>query len=329
MIVLAGDIGGTNTRLLCAEIDRSKQQVISESSYPSAEYDDLEEVIRQFLSEYKLTLPIEAACIAVAGPVKSGVASVTNLPWEISENKISNLFNIPRVKLVNDFVAVVNGINELDEAALLILNQGQAGNQLYPDAAVIGAGTGLGVAHRVWIEDHYQAFSSEAGHAGFAPANQQQTKLLAWLQQQYKHISLEMLLSGRGLPLIYQFFHEVEGIPVSRSVVSEMQNNDPAQVITENALSGKDELSDKTLSCFVEIYGAAAGDVALHYYPVSEVYIAGGIAPKIKDELLSRGFLGAFTNKGPMTANMGKVAIKLILEEKVGLYGALAEARRL
>jgi glucokinase len=187
----------------------------------------------------------------------------------------------------------------------------------------------LGVAHRVWKEDHYLAFSSEAGHAGFAPANQQQTKLLAWLQQQHKHISLEMLLSGRGLPLIYQFFHEVEGIPVSSSVESEMQNNDPAQVITEKALSAKDELSDKTLSCFVEIYGAAAGNVALHYYPVSEVFIAGGIAPKIKDQLLSRGFLEAFTNKGLMATNMEKITIKLIVEEKVGLYGALALARML
>jgi len=331
VIILAGDIGGTNTRLIAEEINSDGRRILAEKIYYSADSSDLIPVINIFLSEHDISEPVYAACFAVAGPVVAGSASVTNLPWVISEDVLAKALDTPRIKLINDFVAISYGIPELDDTDLLLIRQGEVSNDMPAnhDAVIIGAGTGLGASHLVWQSDHYQPYASEAGHAGFAPENTLQSELLAWLQKQYKHVSLETLLSGKGLITIYHFLRDVVGLSESLLIKEEMQETDPAQVITAYALSGSDELCQKTLDCFVEIYGAAAGNIALHYYPVGELYIAGGIAGKIKDKILSRNFIDAFLSKGAMSSNMEKITLKLIMQAKVGLYGALSNARAL
>jgi glucokinase len=329
MKVLAGDIGGTNTRLVYADRDDSNWHIQVEKNYPSAEHSGLVEIINIFLSENDIKIPVNAACFAVAGPVKSGTSKITNLPWLINEKQLGYELNIPNLELINDFTAVAYGIAKLDVEDTLTLQTGIVNNsdKKNPDAVIIGAGTGLGVSHRVWFDGQYHILPSEAGHTGFSPENEQQCQLLSWLQKQHKHVSLEMLLSGNGLYTIYRFLRDESNISESAVVNEALYKADPAQIITEYALSGNDELCEKTLDCFIDIYGAAAGNVALHYYPVDELYIAGGIAPKIKEKMLSQGFLEAFQNKGLMSSNMKKITIKLILEDRVGLYGALSNVK--
>lgn len=331
MNILAGDIGGTNTRLISIDVSGNKTQLIAEKNYLSLEYSGLIQVIQHFLSEHHITSSANTACFAVAGPVKSGVAAVTNLPWVISEQELSESFNIPHVKLVNDFIAVTYGLSQLNAADFLVLQKPNAKDEKprNPSAAIIGAGTGLGVSHRVWLNDQYHAFSSEAGHVGFAPENEQQCALLSWMQNQHGHVSLESLLSGKGLPIIYSFLRDIAGIQESKEILNAMKKGDPAQVITESAISGVDDLCKETLEHFIDIYGSAAGNVALHYYPVDEVYIAGGIANKIKPLMINQRFTSAFSNKGAMTTNLKGISLKLITQEKVGLYGAISHARTL
>lgn len=330
MYLLAGDIGGTNSRLLVAEATASEYQIIAEQDYPSNSYSGLLEVVEVFFAEYGITTAVDAACFAIAGPVQAGRVSVTNLPWVISAQELSERLQIPEVKLINDFVAVAHGIAELNDAQMLVLQHGEttspvAGNA---DAAVIGAGTGLGVSHLLCGDRHCQPHPSEAGHVGFAPENQQQCKLLSWLLQQHSHVSVEMLLSGRGLATIYQYLKEISGLAESTAVRLAMQQRDPAQVITEHALAETDKLCSLTVDLFIDIYGSAAGNVALHYYPIGALYVAGGIAAKISNRLTNGRFMDAFLNKGAMSAVLHEVSVKLVTEEKAGLLGALSTARR-
>lgn len=329
MQVLAGDIGGTNARLIIAHVAADGCHVIAEKSYASADFNGLDQLIDHFISEHKFTTVLDAACFAIAGPVEFGVAKVTNLPWVIKQQDLITRLQTPRIKLINDLAATAYGITELEETDMLIVQQGlhYDAASTNPDAVVIAAGTGLGAAHRVWLGDHYQVFSSEAGHTGFAPENSQQTELLAWLQKELTHVSLEMLLSGKGLSTIYDFLRETSTLAESSAINKAMQENNPAQVITEQALIGKDALCVKTLDVFIDIYAATAGDIVLQHYPVSQLYIAGGIAPKIKDKMLESPFIDAFINKGLMSSNMKKVTVKLVMQEKAGLLGALSLAR--
>lgn len=330
MRILAGDIGGTHTRLVVIEGNHQGDlKTLAEKYYDSQKYDHLITIIQKFLNEFEITTDIDASCLAIAGPVSDGVTKVTNLPWLLRENELTEKLNISDLKLINDFSAVTYGINELSADDLLVLQTGSKTNKKFPNAAVIGAGTGLGVSHRVWLNDRYQAFSSETGHTGFAPENELECALLGWLQKQYSHVSLELILSGRGVLTIYNFLKEVYNLSESSSIRDKMNDMDPAQVITESALEGSDELCTKTLECFVEIYGSTAGNVALNYYPVDEIYIAGGIATKIYKKLAEPRFINALVNKGAMTENLKKLQIYLIKQEKVGLFGAIATAKNM
>lgn len=323
MLVLVGDIGGTYARLLLTEVQGEACQHIAEATYDSRYFSNLTEVIKLFFVDNKITTSLFAACLAVAGPVKSGIASITNLPWIVSEKELSELLQTPRVKLINDFIAVAYGVTELEDEDILLLQNGKK-EKTHPNIIVIGAGTGLGAANLVWVGEHYITLSSEVGHTGFAPENKIQTKLLSWLQNEHSHVSLEMVLSGGGLVLLYQFFHQIIGLSESEEVKAAMLLNDPAQVISDYALANKDPLCLQALECFVDIYGAAAGNIALHYFSSTELYIAGGIAAKIKDKMSEQCFLNAFFNKGLMSENMKKITVKLILQDKIGLYGAIA-----
>jgi glucokinase len=331
MRIVAGDIGGTTTRLLFAEKNAAGRILLAEKRYPSAQYSNFLEILELFLSEHDIDVPVDAACFAIAGPVESAAVSVTNLPWVIRQQPLCELLQTPDVALINDFVAVAYGIPGLDETDFLLLQQGLATEQkaINPDAAVVGAGTGLGVAHLVWQKNHYKPYSSEAGHVGFAPENALQTELLSWMQRKHDHVSLEWLLSGKGLVTIYHFLHKVTGIQESPDISEAMQDTDPAQVISEFANRQNDELCQTTLEMFIDIYGAAAGNAALHYYPIGVLYIAGGIAAKIKDSMVDGRFTAAFNNKGAMSSVMQKITIKLISQDKVGLYGALSCAEKL
>lgn len=329
MRLLVGDIGGTNTRLAYVQ-DDCAPSIRHEKSYASSEYATLIEVIEDFISYYDIQKPLDAACLAVAGPVIAGCASITNLPWHICEEELAALLQTEKVSLINDLVAVAHALPGLRDDEVLVVQQGDdsSDESLKLNAAVIAAGTGLGASHLVWQGDHYQAYSSEAGHAGFAPETFTQEQLLAWLHKKHTHVSVEMILSGHGLCTIYEFFRDVIGLPESNMIKEAMHGADPAQVISEHALANDDELCARTLSCFIEIYAAVAGDIALHNYPVNTVYLAGGIAPKIKDLLVSKAFIDAFTNKGLMRDNLRKVSVRLILNEMPGINGAIAYARQ-
>lgn len=328
MNILVGDIGGTNTRLLFAKINEAGWTSLCEQNYASQDFRDLTEVLENFISDYHIVTSIEAACFAVAGPVKDGTVSVTNLPWVINEKQLEEVLNTPHVKIINDFLAVALGITELNEEDVIIIKEGvSSDSRVITNAAVIGAGTGLGAAHLAYIDGHHYAFTSEMGHTGFAPENKLQSQLLLWMQQKHSHVSLEMLLSGKGIVSIYQFLMVTMGIKETVHIANEMKKNDPAQVISEHAISGDDKLCEETLDLFISIYGAAAGNTALNYYPVSELYIAGGIAIKIKDKLISPAFINAFVNKGLLSLNMKKIPVKLIVQDKVGLLGAIAKLK--
>lgn len=337
MKLLAADVGGTNTRLSYVESVGDEKNVLSEKSFLSAEYSDFNRLLNAFLDEFNIKDSVDAACFAVAGPVKSAEVSVTNLPWVINEAQLQAAFKIPRVRLINDFIAVAYGVSTLSNSDICVLQPGNShasSHNASPgvsqhNAVVVGAGTGLGAAHLVWQTDHYQAYSSEAGHVGFSPQNPLQHELLLWLQKQRNYVCLEMLLSGSGLERIYQFLSETGAFSASAAVEKAMQTMPGAQVITEYALAEGDKLCQKTLDCFIDIYGAAAGDIVLHHYPLDELYIAGGIAAKIHSKMTDKRFINAFVNKGVMQENMKGIRVKLVCNEKVGLYGALLCAQSL
>ena len=161
MIVLAGDVGGTNARLAFVELEGSRARMVQRETYPSRDYPGLAAIVRRFCAGAG-SLP-ERACFGIACAVVGDDCSTPNLPWTVNARDLAADIGIPRTTIINDFVAIGYGIEFLVPTDLATL---QAGNPTaHGPIALIGAGTGLGQGFLVWNDDHYRVLPSEGGHA--------------------------------------------------------------------------------------------------------------------------------------------------------------------
>lgn len=338
MILLAGDIGGTKTWLQLARREDDRFTVLHEQRYPSADYADFDTLLDAFLvttTEAGLAMP-EAGCIGVAGPIEGGSgdvtrAKVTNLPWRLDSGALQRRFSLRQLRLINDFQAVGYGIEALGDNELAVLQAGTPRPRA--PRVLIGAGTGLGQGILIWRggerDGYYEALPSEGGHGDFAPGNAEQCQLLCYLADHQPRVSVEDVLSGRGLVNIYHHLAARSPDMVDEALAQAMVAGDAAAAVSEAALSGRDALADRALDLFVAVYGTQAGNFALTCLATGGIYIAGGVAPHICARLLAGPFLAAFCDKGPMASLMETLPVTLVLNPQVGLKGAAWVAGRL
>jgi glucokinase len=328
-LVVGADVGGTTTKLALALFEAGVPRVLDRQTYRSAQYGSLDEVIAAFLSRSEVVpyVPaVRAACFAVAGPVEHGRGSLTNLPWRPDETEIARRFGFPYVRVVNDFAAAGHGIAYLGADDLLTLQHGAPVER--EARVVVGAGTGLGVAILDWDDAVWEVHASEAGHTDFAPIDPLQDQLLLYLRSLFGRVSYERVISGPGLPRILEFLERNGGIPRSPALTTAMREGDPARAIAEFALRKQDDVAVRALDLFVRAYGAFAGNMALASLAHGGVYIAGGIAPQIADKLLDGTFTAAFTDKGRFQTLLKATPIYVVMNNQVGLYGALSLASK-
>jgi glucokinase len=320
-LILAGDIGGTKTRLGIFRSSVNEMRLIRTRTFPSIQYDGLEQIIDQFLDPDER---IAAATFGVAGPVVGGAAMATNLPWKINERSLKKQLSITTVALINDLVANAFGIEVMERNDFIILNQGKpaVGNR-----AILSAGTGLGAAVLFWDGSRHIPSPSEGGHVEFGPRNRLELGLLRYLFEKFGHVSYERILSGAGIFNIYQFLRDTEKCGAEPDwLAARLEKEDPAAVISEAARLNKSKLCVATLDQFASIYGAAAGNLALQAMATGGVFIGGGIAPKIIAKLRDGTFMRAFMNKGRLSPIVQRIPVKVIMNDQAALLGAAAHA---
>jgi glucokinase len=324
MWVLAGDIGGTTTRLQLAERQTQGWQLRTAVDYSSAEYSHLRDIVRAHLKRYDLK-HADAACFAVAGPVQKQTARITNLPWVLEVDDLQQQLHIDTVALINDFTAVAHGLSELSKTDTVTLQQANA--QRGGAIAILGAGTGLGEAIVKPYDDQLVVIDGEGGHADFAPRDEEEIGLLRYWLKQLGRVSYETFLSGRGLVRIFEYYCQSE--KVDAKLLEAMHKQDPAAVISEYAMQYKDSLASRALHTFVRIYAAQASNLALVAKATGGVYLAGGIASKIISVLQGDEFLRVFNDKPPMQHLLATIPVSVITNTHVGLLGALKIAKGL
>lgn len=326
MKVLAGDIGGTKSLLAIVDVEPTACRVVFERRYVSREFDGPGLMIEQFLAAAG-SREQDRACLGVPGTVVGDDCRAVNLPWKINAVDIAHETGCARTLLINDFTAVAYGLEALTPADLATLQPGRC--QARAPKAVLGAGTGLGEALLIWDGQRYVAVATEGGHADLAPTDDLQTELLTWLRRIYGHVSVERVLSGAGLVLLWQFLVETGKQKGNPDVRLEMDREDPAAVVSRHGLAGDDAACVHAVDLFAALYGAEAGNLALRALAHGGVYIAGGIAPRMLEKLRAPGFLKAFREKGRMTPLLESVPLHVIVNDRVGLLGAAVEAARM
>lgn len=320
MHILAGDIGGTNTRLaLYQHHTTSGLTLHREMTFASSSAESLSGILSRFLKQ----LPahkIDKACIGLAGPVIDQACNTTNLPWRVSSREILEQFGFEKVALLNDLEANAWGIDALEESDFFLLHPGR--QQTKGNRSIISAGTGLGEAGLHWYGGSYRPFSSEGGHADFSPSNLLEYELLEWLADRHGHVSWERVVSGPGLENIYHFLTSYRQSSIPNWLREQMAQQGAAPAISETAIAGRDPICAEALALFIELYGREAGNHALKLMASGGVYLGGGIAPRILPHLKAGGFLQAFFNKGRMRPLMEAMPVRVILNDKAALLGA-------
>jgi len=320
-LILAGDVGGTNTRLGLFEVNRGRLRLLLEKTFLSKNYKGLENILKDFLKGKK---GIAAACFGVAGPVTQEVVIATNLPWWIDIQSLQKALSLKKMEVINDLVANAYGISVLMKRDFETLNVGKVkkGNQ-----ALISAGTGLGEAILFWDGKQHVPSPSEGGHIEFGPRNHLELELFHYLSDRFDHVSYERILSGQGLFHVYQFLKDSKRFGSEPSWLFEkMKEKDPAEVISEAARLKKNTLCTKALDLFTSIYGGAAGNLALQVMAIGGIYIGGGIAPKIIWKLKDGTFVKAFKDKGRLSHIVAHIPVKVIMNQKTALLGAASRA---
>ncbi|CAN5523545.1 glucokinase [soil metagenome] len=329
-MILAGDIGGTKTLIALYEHGQAEGLKLSrEASFPSREYASLEDILREFLHGDS----IDAACFGVAGAVIDGKCNTTNLPWKLDEIDLTKVVNTKRVKLLNDLEASAYGMLFLKPEEVASLNTGHLPRR-HGNIAVIAAGTGLGEAFLYWDGRDHHPLASEGGHTDFAPRTDQEIELFLALRKRFNgHVSYERILSGAGFENIYQYLSEsgtYAATPAVTAEIADAKKNgaDPSPIITQHGLAETDPLCVATVDLFCEIYGAAAGNMALLSVAIGGVFVGGGIAPKILPALKKPNFMRAFADKGRFHDLVLSMPVYVAMNPQTGLQGAAHYALR-
>ncbi|MDO9268795.1 MAG: glucokinase [Methylobacter sp.] len=317
-MILAGDIGGTKTVLSILSRDANGSLTcVQEQTYSSRLFPKFDDILTAFLPA---DVTIRSACFGVAGPVVNQRCQTTNLPWLLDAATLKIKLGTSKVKLLNDLEAMALGMLYLPEHDLIELNPNaevQAGN-----IAVIAAGTGLGEAILYWDGNKHYPMATEGGHSDFAAQNAQQDLLLAYLRKSYPdHVSCERILSGIGFSHLYDFLCEQKFAPPCPDIPDSGVDRNAA--ISERGLSGKDPFCAEVVRIFVELYGAETGNLALKSLATGGVFIGGGIGPKILPAMQDGNFIRAFKAKGRFLPLLDKISVKLSLNPRTPLIGAI------
>lgn len=323
MIVLAGDIGGTNVRLALARVDAAGITLDEPVVVEGADYPRLSGAVDEFLRA-RGERPARA-CLGVAGTVAGQRVVGVNLPWpEIDAAELSRACAIERVCLINDFHAAARGVEHLGDDDSLVLNPGIA--QPGAPIAILGAGTGLGQAFLVGPPGQRLVLATEGGHRDFAPRDAEQDRLLAFLRRKHGgRISTERALSGPGLLSIYEWVRsERGGDPAVDAVWGQAA---AGKTISTRGLADAHPTSAAALALFVDVYGAEAGNLVLTLLARGGVWIAGGIAPDLLGHpAQAAAFRRAYLDKGRFQPLLADVPVRLVTNGALGLLGAAAEA---
>jgi glucokinase len=321
-MLLAGDVGGTKTKLAIFSEEKGPREPLAEKTFPSKEYSGLDAIVQDFLDQ--VDVEVDRASFGVAGPVVENRVEVTNLPWIVDADELRQTLGLSSVQLLNDLASLSNGVLLLEPDELHTLHEGT--HDPTGAIAVIAPGTGLGEAFLTWDQDdnRYRPHASEGGHTDFAPTTPRQIQLLRYLWARHEHVSYELVCSGMGIPNLYAFFRGGRYAEEPDWLAEELAAaDDPTPVIAKAALNDEREceLCTLTLNTFVSILGAEAGNLALKVMATGGVYLGGGIPPRILPALQQERFLEAFHSKGRHTDLIKRVPVHVILKPEVALMG--------
>jgi glucokinase len=308
---LLADIGGTNARFA---LELANGELTAIANLRCDDYATLSHAIQHYLCSVPAVaagaIDVEDAAIAIAADIRGDRVKMTNRDWQFSTDAMRKELGLHKLVLVNDFTAMALSIPRLNDIDTLRIGGGQTN----PQGAIglVGPGTGFGVSALILANGKYSALVTEGGHVNFAPSNELEIRILQYAWREFPHVSVERLLSGIGLNIVYRAICEVRDAKAEDLSVAD---------IVQGALGGQCALCDETIAAFCDMLGTAAANVALTIGATGGMYIGGGIVPRLGARFAASGFRRRFEDKGRFAAYLANIPTYVITADNPALLG--------
>jgi glucokinase len=309
--ILLGDIGGTTARFAVL----TGHAVGPIDHLPVSRYRSLIDAIEGFFGACGDRNRVSAAVLGVAGPIENGRCVLANSPWVIDAAELRAAFGFEPIHLINDFEAIAYALPSLSERDVKAIAGGKPlrGESM----AVVGPGTGLGMAGVVRRGDRVTVVPTEGGHTTLPGVTSREDAVIAHLRDRFDHVSAERALSGPGLENLYEAIAAIDGVTVPTRTAAE---------ITQRALDRGCPVSVAAVDMFCAMLGTVAGDLALMFRARDGVFIAGGIAPRIVELLARSEFHARFMAKGRFRPYLEAIPVAVIVNPDSAFLGLKALA---
>lgn len=307
---LLADIGGTNARFA---LEYGEGEIADVLTLACADFAEFALAVRAYLHR-RSCAGVRHAIVAIANPVAGDFIKMTNHHWEFSIEATRRELSFETLLVVNDFAALAMAVPTLEHDEIEQIGGGKAHSQGV--IALVGAGTGLGVAGLMAVGDRWLTIESEGGHVAFSPSDERELAVLQYCWQRYEHVSAERLVSGPGISLIH------EALAARQSSCT--QSNLTAAEIVSLALSGDDALCRETMDCFCSMLGTVAANLAVTLCSKGGIYIGGGIVPRLGKYFAVSPFRSRFESKGRFSSFTAQIPTSVITAPFPAFQGAAA-----
>ena len=316
-LAVLADIGGTNTRVALAEGARVRLDSIHR--FANADYQargqDIAHVLRDYLA--KAGAVVTGVCVAAAGPVQDGVATMTNLDWVIDAPKLSAATGAAKIAILNDLQAQGQALGHIPVANLRRVVDGP----VEPGATmlVVGLGTGVnaapvhpGAAGRI-------VPPSECGHVNMPVRSDEDFRLVRFVEARLAaegtvpHAGVEEMLAGRGLANLHAFAAAEAGRPATLT---------SAEVLA--ALAAGDPVADHAARLYVHILAEMLADLALIHLPYGGIYLIGGMSRAMTPHLLALDLGRQFRQPRRVDLLEKKFSVTVVEDDYAALTGCAA-----
>ncbi|NBE08525.1 glucokinase [Paragemmobacter ruber] len=316
-LAILADIGGTNTRVALA--DGTTVRADSVARYSNAEYKARGQDIAHILRDYLTTTGArpDGVCVAAAGPVQDGVASMTNLDWVMDGAKLGAATGAARVALLNDLQAQGHALGHIAPANLRTIIPGPA--QPAAPMLVVGLGTGVNAA-----PVHGQGAArvvppSECGHVNMPVRSEEDLHLLRFIearlaaQGDVAHCGVEEVLAGRGLANLHAFAAHQAGQPGGLT---------SAEVLA--ALAAEDPVAIHAAALYTRILAQVLADLALIHLPYGGIFLIGGMSRAMTPHFPRFGLTETFREARRVDLLQKDFSVTVVEDDFAALTGCAA-----
>lgn len=301
---LVGDIGSTNVRFAISDVD--EMTIKHFVAFQTSMFDNLSDAI----AAYYRSIPDHPNMvgIAVAAPMTGETVQMRNLDWSFTAEDIKKATGAARVRIINDLEALALALPFLSSHDLRQIGDGETIDNA--PRLVLGAGTSFGAAAVLKSSGGELVLNSEIGQASFGATDREEFNLLEYMAKDFGHVTVENVLSAGGLEAMYTLLASTsDHRPSAAEIVSKAEHED-------------DAIARKAVELFVSLLARTAGDAALAFGARGGVYLGGGIAPHLLEELLRRSFQLAFKTQVCTASHPQSIPVRVITANDAGLRGA-------